>query len=137
MIIPVRCFNCGQLLASKYRTYMTLINSPILIRKENEKGIYFISSTELDSWDKADEVTLEDRHRQIQNTLNQIDGEHRKLEDIREMKEENKDSSQFILSRQVQDGNRNVEALILNQVGLSRYCCRTHMIGHVQVIDKL
>jgi len=137
MIIPVRCFNCGQLLASKYRTYMTLINSPILIRKENEKGIYFISSTELDSWDKADEVTLEDRHRQIQNTLKEIDGEHRKLEDIREMKEENKDSSQFILSRQVQDGNRNVEALILNQVGLSRYCCRTHMIGHVQVIDKL
>jgi DNA-directed RNA polymerase subunit N (RpoN/RPB10) len=137
MIIPVRCFNCGQLLASKYRTYMTLINSPILIRKEDEKGIYFISSTELDSWDKADEVTLEDRHRQIQNTLKQIDGEHRKLEDIREMKEENKDSSQFILSRQVQDGNRNVEALILNQVGLSRYCCRTHMIGHVQVIDKL
>lgn len=116
---------------------MTLINSPILIRKENEKGIYFISSTELDSWDKADEVTLEDRHRQIQNTLKEIDGEHRKLEDIREMKEENKDSSQFILSRQVQDGNRNVEALILNQVGLSRYCCRTHMIGHVQVIDKL
>ena len=137
MIIPVRCFNCGQLLASKYRTYMNLINSPILIRKENEKGIYFISSTELDSWDKADEVTLEDRHRQIQNTLKEIDGEHRKLEDIREMKEENKDSSQFILSRQVQDGNRNVEALILNQVGLSRYCCRTHMIGHVQVIDKL
>lgn len=137
MIIPVRCFNCGQLLASKYRTYMTLINSPILIRKENEKGIYFISSTELDSWDKADEVTLEDRHRQIQNTLKEIDGEHRKLEDIREMKEEDKDSSQFTLSRQVQDGNRNVEALILNQVGLSRYCCRTHMIGHVQVIDKL
>ena len=137
MIIPVRCFNCGQLLASKYRTYMTLINSPILIRKKDEKGISFISSTELDSWDKADEVTLEDRHIQIQNTLKQIDGEHRKLEDIREMKEENKDSSQFILSRQVQDGNRNVEALILNQVGLSRYCCRTHMIGHVQVIDKL
>ena len=137
MIIPVRCFNCGQLLASKYRTYMNLINSPILIRKEDEKGIYFISSTELESWDKADEVTLEERHRLIQNNLKQIDEEQRKLEDIREMKEEERESSQFTLSRQVQDGNKNVEALILNQVGLNRYCCRTHMIGHVQIIDKL
>ena len=137
MIIPIRCFNCGQLLASKYRTYMNLINSPILIRKEDEKGVYFVSSSELESWDKEDEVTLEDRHRLIQNNLKQIDEEQRKLEDIREMKEEEKESSQFTLSRQVQDGNKNVEALILNQVGLNRYCCRTHMIGHVQIIDKL
>jgi len=137
MIIPVRCFNCGQLLASKYRTYMNLINSPILIRKEDEKGIYFVASTELDSWDKADEVTLEDRHRMIQNTLQQIDGEQKQLEGIREMKEEKRDPSQYTLSRQVQDGNKNVEAIILNQVGLSRYCCRTHIIGHVQIIDKL
>ena len=116
---------------------MNLINSPILIRKEDEKGIYFVSSTELDSWDKADEVTLEDRHRMIQNTLQQIDEEQKKLEGIREMKEEKRDPSQYTLSRQVQDGNKNVEAIILNQVGLSRYCCRTHMIGHVQIIDKL
>ena len=137
MIIPVRCFNCGQLLASKYRTYMNLINSPILIRKEDEKGIYFVSSSELDNWEKEDEVTLEDRHRLIQNNLKQIDEEQRKLEDIREMKEDERESSQYTLSRQVQDGNKNVEALILNQVGLTRYCCRTHMIGHVQIIDKL
>ena len=114
---------------------MNLINSPILIRKEDEKGVYFVSSSELESWDKADEVTLEERHRMIQNNLKQIDEEHRKLEDIREIKEEK--SSQFTLSRQVQDGNKNVEALILNQIGLNRYCCRTHMIGHVQIIDKL
>lgn len=115
---------------------MNLINSPILIRKEDDKGVYFVSSTELESWDKADEVTLEDRHRLIQNNLKQIDEEQRKLEDIREMKEE-KESSQFTLSRQVPDGNKNVEALILNQIGLNRYCCRTHMIGHVHIIDKL
>lgn len=137
MIIPVRCFNCGQLLASKYRTYMNLINSPILIRKEDEKGVYFVSSSELDNWEKEDEVTLEDRHRLIQKNLKQIDEEQRKLEDIREMKEDERESSQYTLSRQVQDGNKNVEALILNQVGLTRYCCRTHMIGHVQIIDKL
>ena len=137
MIIPIRCFNCGQLLASKYRTYMNLINSPILIRKEDEKGVYFVSSSELDNWEKEDEVTLEDRHIMIQNNLKQIDEEQRKLEDIREMKEDERESSQYTLSRQVQDGNKNVEALILNQVGLTRYCCRTHMIGHVQIIDKL
>jgi DNA-directed RNA polymerase subunit N (RpoN/RPB10) len=116
---------------------MNLINSPLLIRKENERGIYYVQSSELDSWDKKDEVTLEDRNTFIQNTLKQIDEEQRKLEDIREMKEEDRDSNQYVLSRQVQDGNKNVESIILNQVGLSRYCCRSHMIGHVQVIDTL
>lgn len=137
MIIPVRCFNCGQLLASKYRTYMNIINSPILIRREDANGVYFIPSTELETWDKKDEVTLEDRKVLIQNTLKEIDEEQRNLENIREMKEEERDENQFILSRQVQDGNKNIEGLILNQLGLTRYCCRSHMIGHVQVIDKL
>ena len=137
MIIPIRCFNCGQLLASKYRTYMNIINSPILIREEDANGVYFIPSTELETWDKKDEVTLEDRKVLIQNTLKEIDEEQRNLENIREMKEEEKMKNQFILSRQVQDGNKNIEGLILNQLGLTRYCCRSHMIGHVQVIDKL
>jgi DNA-directed RNA polymerase subunit N (RpoN/RPB10) len=141
MIIPIRCFNCGQLLASKYRTYMNLINSPVLIRKEDEKGVYFIPSSELDTWDKKDEVTIQDRNQMIQDTLRQIDEEQRKLEDIREIKDNDKDidsdSNQFVLSRQVQEGNKNIEGLLLNQIGLSRYCCRSHMIGHVQIIDKL
>jgi len=119
---------------------MTLINSPILIRKEDEKGVYFIPSSELDTWDKKDEVTLQDRNQMIQDTLRQIDEEQRKLEDIREIKDKNKvdsDSNQFVLSRQVQEGNKNIEGLLLNQIGLNRYCCRSHMIGHVQIIDKL
>ena len=56
---------------------------------------------------------------------------------IRIEDEDERESLQYTLSRQVQDGNKNVEALILNQIGLNRYCCRTHMIGHVQIIDKL
>ena len=82
MIIPIRCFNCGQILASKYKTYMNLINSPILIRKEDERGIYFVPSTELETWDKKNEITIEDRKAMIQNTLAQIDSEQRKLEDL-------------------------------------------------------
>ena len=39
MIIPMRCFNCGQILSSKYNTYINLVNSPILIKKEDERGI--------------------------------------------------------------------------------------------------
>lgn len=137
MIIPIRCFNCGQILASKYKTYMNLINSPILIRKEDERGIYFVPSTELETWDKKDEITIEDRKAMIQNTLSQIDSEQRKLEDLRERKIQEQDGEQFVLSREVEMGNKNIESLLLNQVGLTRYCCRTHMIGHVQIIDKL
>lgn len=118
---------------------MNLINSPILIRKEDEHGVYFIPSSELDTWDKKDEVTLQDRNQMIQDTLIQIDEEQRKLEDIREIKDKDidSDSNKFVLSRQLQEGNKNIEGLLLNQIGLTRYCCRTHMIGHVQIIDKL
>ena len=72
MIIPMRCFNCGQMLSSKYRTYINLINSPILIKRENEKGVYYISSSNLEKWDKEEEVSIEDRNVIIQNTLNEI-----------------------------------------------------------------
>jgi DNA-directed RNA polymerase subunit N (RpoN/RPB10) len=137
MIIPIRCFNCGQILASKYKTYMNLINSPILIRKEDERGIYFVPSTELETWDKKNEITIEDRKAMIQNTLAQIDSEQRKLEDLRERNTQEQDGDQFVLSREVENGKKNIESLLLNQVGLTRYCCRTHMIGHVQIIDKL
>ena len=116
---------------------MNLINSPILIRKEDDSGIYFIPSTELETWDKKDEITIEDRKTMIQNTLSQIDNEQRKLEDIREQKTQGQDEKQFVLSREVEKGNQNIESLLLNQVGLTRYCCRTHMIGHIQIIDKL
>ena len=116
---------------------MNLINSPILIRKEDERGIYFIPSTELETWNKKDEITIEDRKAMIQNTLSQIDSEQRKLEDLREQKIQEQDGNQFVLSREVEKGNQNIESLLLNQVGLTRYCCRTHMIGHVQIIDKL
>ena len=115
---------------------MNLINSPILIKKENENGVYYIPSSKLDSWDKKDEVTLEDRNAIIQNTLNNINIEHKQLEEIREMKEED-DTNKFSLSRKVKDENNTVEGNILNQIGLKRYCCRSHMIGHVQIIDKL
>jgi len=116
---------------------MNLINSPILIRKEDERGLYFIPSTELETWNKKDEITIEDRKTMIQNTLSQIDSEQRKLEELREQKTQEQYGNQFVLSREVEKGNQNIESLLLNQVGLTRYCCRTHMIGHVQIIDKL
>lgn len=137
MIIPMRCFNCGQMLSSKYRTYINLINSPILIKRENEKGVYYISSSNLEKWDKEEEVSIEDRNAIIQHTLNEINEEHKKLENIREMDEENKDKNKFALKRQVPDGSKTVEGEILNQIGLTRYCCRSHIIGHIQIIDKL
>ncbi len=139
MIIPMRCFNCGQILSSKYNTYINLINSPILIKKENTNGIYYVSSSKLESWDKKDEVSLEDRKNIIQNTLININNEHKQLEYIRNMKVEikNVDDVGIVLPRQVPNGKNTVEGTILTQLGLTRYCCRTHMIGHVHIMDKL
>ena len=53
------------------------------------------------------------------------------------MDEENKDTKTFALKRQVPDRSKTVEGEILNQIGLTRYCCRSHIIGHIQIIDKL
>ena len=116
---------------------MNLINSPILIKKENENGVYYIPSSKLDSWDKKDEVTLEDRNNIIQKTLQDINEEHKQLEYIRNTKEETNENERFALTRQVPNGKNTIEGTILTQLGLTRYCCRTHMIGHVQIIDKL
>ena len=34
MIIPVRCFTCGTILASKYKRYLKLMNSNLIIKDD-------------------------------------------------------------------------------------------------------
>ena len=145
MIIPVRCFNCGQVLGSKYKKYKELINAPVLVKMEDEHGFFVVASTSLETWNKEDEITLKDRNAFIASTLAHIEQEHQQKERNRELLRNNtgvgggvEDSESTgeitTLSDQVIDGTKNIEAIILDQVGLKRYCCRTHMVSHVQII---
>ena len=81
MIIPIRCFTCGKVLANKWEYYQKKVSdmqektkTQHLDIKERDPMIYFIDT--------------------------------RKKE-------------------------------VLDQIGLTRMCCRRHMLGHVDLVDKI
>jgi|UniRef100_A0A6C0BGU1 DNA-directed RNA polymerase I, II, and III subunit RPABC5 len=77
MIIPIRCMNCGNVLADKWLFYQQKVKE---LRGSNEiKPIY-------------------------------MDG---------------------------QTVPKTAELEVLNKLGLMRYCCRKHMLTHVDLIDKI
>lgn len=78
MIIPIRCFTCGKVLADKYDYYMEEVNK--LEKKKEGKG-------------KVDE------------TPKHFEG--------------------------IPTGE------IMNKLGLTRYCCRRHMLGTVDMMDTI
>lgn len=81
MIIPVRCFTCGKVLANKWEYYKQAV-----IKLEEESS-------------------------------------HKKKGD-----EDNKAMSYF---------TENHQKNILTQLGLTRQCCRRHMLGHVDLVDVI
>lgn len=128
MIIPIRCFNCGQILASKYKKYQKLINSLVLVELYDKDGpsLYVPEELEKGSWSQEEEVTIQDRKKVIDDLMTHIDTEHRQLA---QHDHEPIDTS-------VIDGNNNKEAIILDQLGLKRYCCRTFMMSHLPLLEK-
>jgi DNA-directed RNA polymerase I, II, and III subunit RPABC5 len=73
MIIPVRCFTCGQMLASKYNRYLEIIA------------------------EKNDNPDLEDTIDDLKKPVS--------------------------------------EAFI--KLGLKRYCCRRHLLTHIDLVDVI
>ena len=84
MIIPIRCMNCGNLLADKWLFY-----------QEKVKELRAASSSSSSS--------------SSSNTL-------------------------YMDGKSVPDTPENK---VLNALGLRRYCCRKHMLTHVDLIDKI
>lgn len=76
MIIPIKCFTCGMVLADKYRYYCDEVRK----RKMNEKSdtesvLYFTKSF----------------------------------------------------------NEKSIEGIVLDELGLNKYCCRRHMLTHVDI----
>ena len=84
MLIPVRCFTCGKVLADKWEYY-----------KEKCK--------EMEKTGGAGKKTKDD--------------------------EKETPMSKYFVEPFKKD--------ILDELGLDRYCCRRHMLGHVDIIDNL
>ncbi len=78
MIIPIRCMNCGNILADKWRYYQEQVKR---LRKENN----FPQPLYMDGTSVP----------------------------------------------------RTAESEVLNKLGLTRYCCRKHMLTNIDLIDKI
>lgn len=77
MIIPIRCMNCGNILADKWLYYQ---------------------------------------------------------QKVRELRGNSKEDTVYMDGSSVPD---TVERRVLDELGLHRYCCRKHMLTHVDLIDKI
>lgn len=76
MIIPVKCFTCGKVLANKYR--------------------YF-------------------------------------LEEVRKDKKDNNLDEDSVIYFTKENTSKTAEGKVLDQLGLTRMCCRRHMLTHVDI----
>ena len=100
MIIPIKCFTCGNVLASKYDTYLQLMNAKQVKLKDNKEVLF---SNE-DNSGNVEIITIPKRQQRLQEFI----------------EKKSKD--------------KPIEALILDKVGLKRYCCRRHLLGHVNTL---
>lgn len=85
MIIPIKCFTCGKVLADKWNYFNT-------------------KSMELDAKVNTKDLTVEDLA----------------------ITDSNNKENYF-------DSKRKGE--ILDKLGLTKLCCRRHMLGHVDLVD--
>tara|TARA_Y100000992_G_C21247445_1_gene484047 strand:+ start:351 stop:584 length:234 start_codon:yes stop_codon:yes gene_type:complete len=76
MIIPIKCFTCGKVLADKYR--------------------YF-------------------------------------LEEVRKNKKDNNLDEDSVIYLTKENTTKTAEGKVLDQLGLTRMCCRRHMLTHVDI----
>lgn len=85
MIIPIRCFTCNNMIASKYEKYLNATKLNYIIN-DYEDLLSVLS-------DKTNE---------------------KKIEDIKNTSEE-----------------------IFSKLGIVRYCCKRHLLTHVDLIEKI
>ncbi len=76
MIIPIKCFTCGEVLADKYRYYLEQVKS-----KKMKRGI----------------------------------------------------QSETILYLTKENTSKTPEGEVLDELGLTKMCCRRHMLTHVDI----
>lgn len=100
MLIPIRCFTCGKVLADKYLVYQ----------------------------EKLKELNQEDPNAKLLET--KINEEYKKSPDIYEiMKKKNPPGNAKYFYGNAPTGK------ILDELGLTRYCCRRHLITNVDMME--
>lgn len=108
MIIPIRCFTCNKVLADKWNFYM----------KEAEK---------------IDES--ERQKRKQHNMFVYGSGENDKND--KKDKNDKNDKTDETTDKKYKNIDGAYKKEVLDKLGLNKLCCRRHMLGHVDMMDKI
>ena len=110
MIIPIKCFTCGTILANKYRFYCEEV------RKRKLKQEYELEKNkeELDL-----EIELEESSKTKSKSSN---------ENITASLSDNR-----VLYLTPKFDKKTPEGEVLDELGLTKMCCRRHMLSHVDI----
>jgi DNA-directed RNA polymerase I, II, and III subunit RPABC5 len=87
MIIPVKCFTCGNVIGDKYLYYLEKVIELKKDKNLNHENIQYLTNDEMDQFGKT--KTLE----------------------------------------------KSVEGQVLDELKLTKQCCRRHMLTHVDVFS--
>jgi DNA-directed RNA polymerase subunit N (RpoN/RPB10) len=83
MLIPVKCFTCGNVLADKYDWYVTQVKQQKLASKQT-------------------------------------------IEEVQRVR--------YLTKSDMSEANKTIEAQVLDQLKLTKMCCRRHMLTHVDMV---
>jgi DNA-directed RNA polymerase subunit N (RpoN/RPB10) len=76
MLIPIKCFTCGNVLADKYRYYLEQVRKSKLSKNENIDDVIYLTQINID---------------------------------------------------------KTAEGIVMDELNLHKYCCRRHMLTHVDI----
>ncbi len=111
MIIPIRCYTCGKVLADKYEYYKKeLIRKKLALKSESEKS------------NDMDELSAQFSKKTNNNTNNTNNTN-------------NKDPLMIDIS--VDDVKKTIAGEIMDELGLSRICCRKVILTSIEIIDEI
>ena len=114
MIIPIKCFTCGKVLADKYLWFVKMMD----LEKNKKQQV------------KRQQNTLQE---EMYNDTSELSQES-KAEPIFTMDfSKTNDSRQEYLTLETL-GQKSIRGHLLDQLSLRAACCRRHMLTHVDIL---
>ena len=122
MLIPIRCFTCGKIIADKYDYYLKEVEK---LQKENISGGGPKKKPDIAESSAQGMARAQAKAQAQQKEKDKTKG---KPEAVVESDSDNEEYKQF-------DALKTGE--ILNKLGLHRYCCRRHMLATVDMMEVI
>ena len=85
MLIPIRCFTCGKVLADKWNPFIEIVKN-----ERNDGELVLNNNIELEYLDTKNP-----------------------------------------------NANKSIEGLVMDKLNITRYCCRRHMLGTVNIVSDI